>query len=76
MKRVVSVLLIVILLLPAIVLAELEVHFLDVGQGDCAVILCDGEVMVIDGGPRGASDYVYNYIRKTLRLVPFSSFVG
>ena len=46
----------------------LQVHFLDVGQGDCAVILCDGESMVIDGGPKDASRYVYSYIRDTLRL--------
>ena len=25
----------------------LQVHFLDVGQGDCAVVLCDGEAMVV-----------------------------
>ena len=48
--------------------AGLEVHFLDVGQGDCTVVLCDGKAMVIDGGPREASGYVYDYIRKTLSL--------
>lgn len=45
-----------------------QVHFLDVGQGDCAVVLCDGESMIIDGGPKGASQYVYSYIRDTLKL--------
>lgn len=48
--------------------SRLEVHFLDVGQGDCAIVLCDGESMVIDGGPRGASQYVYSYVHDTLRL--------
>ena len=48
--------------------SKLEVHFLDVGQGDCAIILCDGESMVIDGGPRGSSQLVYNYIHDTLHL--------
>ena len=57
-----------LLFLPAAALAGLEVHFLDVGQGDCSVILCDGEAMVIDGGPRSSSDTVYRYIRNTLRL--------
>ena len=57
-----------LLLLPAVTLAELEVHFLDVGQGDCAVVLCDGESMVIDGGPRASSSMLYHYIRGTLRL--------
>lgn len=46
----------------------LEVHFLDVGQGDCAIVLCDGESMVIDGGPRGTSQFVYSYIHDTLQL--------
>lgn len=67
MKRLISFLL-VLALLPAVALADLEAHFLDVGQGDCAVVICDGEVMVIDGGPRGASSMLYNYLRKTLGL--------
>ena len=46
----------------------LQVHFLDVGQGDCAVLLCDGEVMVIDGGPKASSGMVYSYIRDTLKI--------
>ena len=61
-------LLLLFLFLPITALADLQVHFLDVGQGDCTVVLCDGEAMVIDGGPRSASRYVYNYIRKTLKL--------
>ena len=58
----------VLLFLPVFALADLEVHFLDIGQGDCAVVLCDGEAMVIDGGPRESSDYVYAYVRKVLNL--------
>ena len=67
MKRLISFLL-VLALLPAVALADLEAHFLDVGQGDCAVVICDGEAMVIDGGPRGASSMLYSYLRKTLGL--------
>ena len=46
----------------------IEVHFLDVGQGDCAIVLCGGEAMVIDGGPVSASSKVYAYIHDTLKL--------
>ena len=67
MRKVLTVFLI-LLLLPAIALADLEVYFLDVGQGDCAVILCDGEAMVIDGGPRASAGMVYRYIRDILGL--------
>ena len=67
MKKVIAVLLL-LLLLPVYACADLQVHFLDVGQGDCTVVLCDGEAMVIDGGPRSASNTVYSYIRRTLRL--------
>lgn len=27
-----------------------EIHFIDVGQADAALVLCDGEAMLIDGG--------------------------
>ena len=67
MRRIAAFIL-VLLLLPAIALADLEVHFLDVGQGDCAVVLCDGEAMVIDGGPKASAGRVYRYIRDTLQL--------
>lgn len=43
--------------------ADLEIHFIDVGQGDAALILCDGESMLIDGGPPSASEKVYSYVR-------------
>lgn len=41
-----------------------EVHFIDVGQGDCTLILCDGRSMLIDGGDKSASQVVYTYLRK------------
>ena len=61
-------LLLILLLLPISAFADLQVHFLDVGQGDCTIVLCDGEAMVIDGGPASASSFVYSYIRNTLKL--------
>lgn len=46
----------------------LEIHFIDVGQADAAVILCDGEVLMIDGGNAGDSSLIYSYLTKTLGL--------
>ena len=68
MKRIVTVILVLLLLVPTLALADLEIHFLDVGQGDCTIVQCDGETMVIDGGPGGSNDKVYSYIRRTLKL--------
>ena len=38
-----------------------EVHFIDVGQGDSSLILCDGKAMLIDGGEASESSKVYAY---------------
>lgn len=48
--------------------AELDIHFLSIGQGDCTIVLCDGESMVIDGGPASASGFLYSYIINDLKL--------
>lgn len=53
---------ILLLLLPVTAKADLEVHFLDVGHGDCAIIMCDGEAAIIDGGNSGCSQLVYSYL--------------
>lgn len=43
---------------------ELQVHFLDVGQGDGAVVLAPGgEVMLIDAGPRARGPSVVSYLQ-------------
>ena len=68
MKKALIVLLVVFMLLPLSAYSELQTHFLDVGQGDCTIVLCDGETMVIDGGPRASASKVYNYVKKTLKL--------
>ena len=67
MKKIVAMLLLCVFL-PVSALADLQVHFLDVGQGDCTIVLCDGEAMVIDGGPASASQFVYSYGKNTLKL--------
>lgn len=41
-----------------------EVHFIDVGQADSALIICDGHYMLIDGGNAEDSDLVYSYLER------------
>ena len=40
----------------------LTVHFIDVGQADCALLECDGEYILIDGGNVGDSSRVVSYL--------------
>lgn len=42
--------------------AALEVHFIDVGQADCTLLLCGGEAMLIDGGNVEDSSLVVSYL--------------
>ena len=48
--------------------SNLTIHFLDVGQGAAAIIQCDGEVMMFDGGSAGNSSFIYSYLQNTLGL--------
>lgn len=48
--------------------SEFSIHFIDVGQGDAAVILCDGKVLMIDGGNSADSSLIYSYLRNTLNI--------
>ena len=41
-----------------------EVHFIDVGQADAALVVCDGHYMLIDGGNAEDSDLVYSYLER------------
>lgn len=43
--------------------STLTATFLDVGQGDCCIIRCDGKTMVVDGGPPKASSRVYSWLK-------------
>ena len=42
----------------------LTVTWLDVGQGDAAVIQCDGQAMLIDGGKPEKSSYIYAWLQQ------------
>ena len=44
--------------------SSFAVHFIDVGQADSALILCDGESMLIDGGNVSDSGILYTYLKK------------
>lgn len=60
--------LIILILFTSVASADLEIHFIDVGQGDATLILCDGESMLIDGGSSSQSQMIYQYIRNTAGL--------
>ena len=42
--------------------SQIEVHFIDVGQADAALVICDEEAMLIDAGNVGDSQLVYTYL--------------
>ena len=44
--------------------SALTVHFIDVGQADCALLECDGYYMLIDGGNIGDGQLVISYLQQ------------
>ena len=44
--------------------SSFEVHFIDVGQADAALVICDGKTMLIDGGNAADSNLIYTYLKK------------
>ena len=53
---------------------ELLIHFIDVGQADSSLIICDGQAMLIDAGNPGCEDIVLPYLEELgithLHLLP------
>lgn len=43
---------------------ELEVYFIDVGQGDSVLVVCDNEAMLIDGGTSQYSRKIYSFLKE------------
>lgn len=41
-----------------------EVHYIDVGQADSELVLCDGAAMLIDGGNSADSSLIYSYLKE------------
>ena len=64
MSKLIRSLILCLAIIVGVAQAELDVHFLDVGQGDSTLIVCDGEAILIDGGPSSTSQMVYSYIRQ------------
>ena len=46
----------------------MRLYFLDVGQADATIIICDDEVLMIDGGNAADSRLIYAYLRNTLGI--------
>lgn len=44
--------------------ALLDVYYIDVGQADFELIICDGHAMVIDGGNTGDGQLVFSVLKK------------
>ncbi len=49
---------------PSAMNGTMEVHFIDVGQADATLILCDGHAVLIDAGENEDGVYLQNYLRK------------
>ena len=45
-------------------LSGMEVHFLDVGQGDATLVKCGGHAMLIDAADDSKGTYLQNYLQK------------
>ncbi len=42
----------------------MTIHFIDVGQADCALVECDGQYMIIDGGNVEDGQMVVSYLKQ------------
>lgn len=44
--------------------SSFEVHYIDVGQADASLVMCDGNYMLIDGGNAEDSSLIYAYLKE------------
>lgn len=71
-RRIYSIILVVLLALGLCACSDFKpgksstfsIQFIDVGQGDSALVECDGRYMLIDGGDEAAGDTVYNVLEE------------
>lgn len=69
MKRILMLLfLLLVLLFPIAASADIEIHYLDVGNADATIILADDYTVLIDGGESSSSQFLFSYLRNTLQL--------
>lgn len=61
MKRL-SIAVLLILLLPVVAWADLTVSYIDVGQGDAALVQCDGHNMLVDAGTNASTERLLSYL--------------
>lgn len=57
------------------IFADLDVHFVDVGQGDSILINSEGHWAVIDGGDTSSSSKLYSYANNQLNIPCFELVV-
>ena len=62
-KKCVSLIVALLCILLSTANADITMHFLDVGHGDCTIVVCDGSAMVIDGGKPGKSDMIFSFLQ-------------
>lgn len=43
---------------------DFEAHFIDVGQGDCALVICDGQSLLIDAGTPDSYEDIRRYLHQ------------
>lgn len=43
--------------------SNFTIHYIDVGQADAALVVCDNSAMLIDGGNKKDSSLIYTYLR-------------
>jgi len=59
---------------------QLEIHFLNVGQGDVAIVQEGGHTAIIDAGPSGISPFLTTFHIDTIDLVvashPYADHIG
>lgn len=53
-----------------------EMTILDVGQGSCALVECDGHYLLFDGGDRDTSSYVFSYLQNVRKINYFDYVVA